>query len=127
MNTSHPKILLVEDEEILRRMYVKQLMAEGFDVVEAANGVLGLQLVKQEKPAVMLLDVMMPGDMNGFDVLEAVKRDEEIKNIPVILLTNLNSEEQTAKSIGAAGYFVKANTSLEELVGKIKALLPKTE
>lgn len=125
MDTQHPLILLVEDEEILRRMYVKKLMSEGFDVLEANNGALALQLTRDRKPLVILLDVMLPGDMNGFDILEAVKRNDATKNIPVLMLTNLQSEENTAQNVGAAGYFIKANTSLDELVTKIKSLLPK--
>lgn len=119
----HPKLLLVEDEEVLRRMYVKKLMSESFDVLEAGDGNQALTHAKNDKPDLILLDVMLPGGMNGFDILEILRRDEGTKNIPVIMLTNLSSEEETAKTIGVQGYFVKANTSLDDLVTKIKEIL----
>lgn len=71
----------------------------------------------------VLLDIMLPGGMNGFDVLEDLKRNQLTSSIPVIVLTNLDSERETALKIGAADYAVKANTSIEETVQKIKQQL----
>lgn len=84
--------------------------------MNAVTGREGLTMVKTENPDLILLDVMLPGGMNGFDVLEDLKRTEATKNIPVIILTNLDSETNVAKSIGAKDYLVKANTTKDDLV-----------
>jgi two-component system, OmpR family, alkaline phosphatase synthesis response regulator PhoP len=117
------KIILIEDDQLLQRMYLKKLKLEGFEVIQAYNGSEGLDLIHKQKPDLILLDVMLPQGQNGFDVLENLKRDEDTKSIPVIMLTNLDSEQNVAERIGAAEYIVKADASLDEVVEKIKKLL----
>lgn len=80
-------------------------------------------MVEQELPDLVLLDIMLPGGLNGFDVLEQMKREETLRKIPVVILTNLDTEEKTSKLIGADDYIIKANTSLAEIVAKIKSKL----
>ena len=107
------------------RMYQRKLEAEGFKLTLAFNGEEGLAALKKEIPDLVLLDIMMP-KMNGIEMLKAVKADPALKDIPVIILTNLGDrpeDVQKAKDLGAADYLVKANVSLKELVEKIKTIL----
>lgn len=122
-----PKILIVEDDRQLRDMYIRKLTFEKFNPIGAEDGTVGLQLAKSEHPDLILLDVMLPGNVNGFDLLEQIKRDSDLMNIPVIMSTNLNTEEIIARNIGAVDYLVKANTSLDDVVAKIKQHLEKKE
>ncbi len=116
-------ILIIEDDEILQRMYQKSFESEGYVTVQSADGLIGLQLAKTHKPDVILLDIMLPGGMNGFDVLEQMKKDEELKNIPVLVVTNLDSEGKVAKEIGASGYLVKVNTRPDQVIEAVRLLL----
>ena len=115
------KVIIVDDEQAILKMYKLSLEAAGLEVLTAATGVEALEKIKQEKPQVVLLDIIMP-QLNGLDVLTAIKEDETTKNIPVYLLTNLPEEcsGDKAKELGAAGYFVKAQTEPQEIVQKVK-------
>lgn len=118
------RILIVEDDEATQKIYHEKLKTEGFEVLLASTGNEGLTLaLKEPRPDLIMLDIMLRGEMNGFDVLEQLKKNPETKKIPVLILTNLGTEEGVAKEIGAADYIIKANTTLEEIVTKIKANL----
>ena len=80
------KILIVDDEQDILDMIKLKLEAEGFDVVEASNGIDGLAAVQKEKPDLVLLDIMMP-ELNGYQVCRELKSNEKLKNIPVVMLT----------------------------------------
>lgn len=114
------KILIIEDESQLQSIYRQKLEGEGFGVLSAKDATVGLMMVRTHEPDLIILDIMLPGGMNGFDVLEKLKRDEKFKKIPVLVMTNLDTEEKVARQIGAADYIVKANTSLEEIMEKVK-------
>src|SRR5258708_48782 len=114
------KILIVEDDEQVSKLYQESLTNEGFKVTIAATGGQGLTLLKTDKPDLVILDIMLPGGMNGFDVLEQMKKDIDLKNIPVLVLTNLDSERKVALEIGAADYLVKAHTAIDQVVAKVK-------
>jgi DNA-binding response OmpR family regulator len=120
------KILLVEDERMLADMYATKFSMEGFETVNAYDGKEGLAAAAREKPALILLDIIMP-KLDGFAVLQQLKENEETKKIPVILLTNLGQESDVAKGkkLGADGYFVKANHSPQEVVDMVKEKLKK--
>lgn len=119
----HYKILIVEDDDQLQKSYNKLFTSEGFRVFQALNGQQGLDLARTEMPQIILLDIMLPGGLNGFDVLEQLKKDRDLYNIPVVMLTNLDGERESALAIGATAYLVKANTSIEELTQKVKDCL----
>lgn len=110
------KILIVEDDTALFQIYSDLFNAKGIDVVSAKTGQEALVLIESEKPDLIILDIMLPGGMNGFDVLEKVEASPEMKKIPVIVLTNLDSEEHVAKVIGAKKYMVKADTTTDDVV-----------
>jgi len=114
------KILLVEDDKVLAQMYQDKLAHQGFDVVNTDTGSKALTMLKSYVPDVILLDIMLPGGMNGFDILQYLQSDIKLKNIPVIVLTNLNSERKTAIEYGAKAYIIKTETPLEELINLVK-------
>lgn len=120
-----PKILIVEDEQNLIKIYNTRFHAEGWEVIFGTTGQEGVLLAKTQKPQLILLDVMLPGGQNGFDTLEKLKLDLDTKNIPVIILTNLDTEKETALSIGAADYIVKTAASIDDIVTKIKSYVPQ--
>lgn len=117
-------ILFIEDEPTLQKTVGKYLEEEGYDVKNALDGEIGLQMAKKFNPALILLDLILP-KMDGFEVLQELKKDPETKNIPVIILTNLESsgDVEKALSLGATNYLVKANYELSEVVKKIKSIL----
>lgn len=114
------KILIVEDDIEAQDLYKQIFSAEGYEIVQAVNGQEGIQLTRTSNPDLIILDIMLPGGLNGFDVLEQLKRDENLKKIPVLILTNLDTEEKTARLIGAADYVVKTNVTLDQIVQKVK-------
>ena len=116
------KILMIEDDLQIQDMYREKLILEGFKVYQAESGKKALELMKTVKPNLIILDIMLSGKLNGFDVLEHLKADKDLKKIPVIMLTNLSTEKKVAFEIGAADYLIKADASLNEIVEKIKNL-----
>lgn len=120
------KVLVVDDDIMLRDMYAERLEAEGFEVEIAQDGEQGLERATKMKPDIILLDIMMP-KVNGFSALETLKNTPGLKKIPVVLLTALIQEENKAKGIklGAVEYVVKSQTMPGELIGKIKKILDK--
>lgn len=121
-----PTVLLVEDDTFLSGMYVKKLNIEGFDVQLASDGEEGLRETKAVLPDIVLLDIVLP-KMDGFHVLEGIKKDEKTKKIPVILLTNLGQKEDVDRglTLGAADYLIKAHFMPSEVVDKVKKLINK--
>lgn len=120
------KILLIEDEEMLANMYEVKFKNEGFELIKALDGAEGLAKAQANKPDFILLDIIMP-KMDGFSVLKALKEDENTKDVPVMLLTNLGQEEdiEKGKQLGAVGYLVKANITPAEVVAEVKKKLGK--
>jgi DNA-binding response OmpR family regulator len=118
------KILLIEDDKFLRELMNKKLLTLGFDVVSAADGESGLVMIKETKPDVVLLDLILPG-INGFEVLEKAKQDPEIANIPIVILSNLGQGEDIEKglALGAKDFLVKAHFTPQEIVNKLKSIL----
>ena len=117
------KILVIEEDDSLFKAYQGLFKPEGIDVVGAGTGQEGLDLIVAEKPDLIILDIMLPGGMNGFDVLKQLKINSATEKIPVIMLTNLDSEEKVAQESGAAGYLVKANTTEDQIVKLVKECL----
>jgi len=124
MSENNKKILVVEDDPMISSMYKTKFEADGFDVFIADNGVVGLELARKEKPDIIMLDVILP-QLDGFSVLDQIKKDESIKNIPVIMLTNLGTEEDKKKgeTMGALDYLVKASLTPGQVSEKIKKAL----
>lgn len=122
------KILLVEDDQLLVRLYQKKFTKEGFAVVTARDGSEGVVRAQNEQPDIILLDLMMP-KASGFDMLQVLQGSPQLKNIPVVILTNLSSdvEEERARSLGATDYLVKANNPPDVVVDRVKELLAQAQ
>jgi DNA-binding response OmpR family regulator len=120
------KILFIEDESALQKTFRNVLEKEGYEMISALDGEAGLKLAKAQKPDLILLDLILPRK-DGFEVLKELKRDESTKEIPVIVLTNLEDIESVEKAIelGATTYLVKAQYTLEEVIQKVKKALEK--
>jgi len=118
------KILIIEDDKFLRELISQKLLKEGYDIAEAVDGEKGIKSVKDEKPDLILLDLILPG-IDGFEVLTKIKKDSEIAEIPVIILSNLGQKDDIEKGlkIGAAGYLIKAHFTPGEIIDKIKEIL----
>ena len=118
------KILIIEDDALISRMYKKALSFEGFEVAVARNGREGLEEAQRTSPELILLDIMMP-KMNGLEVLQRLKADEKLKKIPVVVLTNLSGTQdaQKAKQLGAKDYLVKSEYKPKEIADKIKSMI----
>ncbi|KKU53294.1 MAG: Response regulator receiver protein [Parcubacteria group bacterium GW2011_GWA1_48_11b] len=119
------KILLIEDDKFLLKLYSDKLVREGYTVSMAITGEEGLGKVKQERPDLVFLDIILP-QKNGFDVLREIKGDPEIKNIPVVILTNLGQESdiKTGMDLGASDYLVKTDFSITKLPEIVRKILP---
>ncbi|OGY47415.1 MAG: hypothetical protein A3J65_00080 [Candidatus Buchananbacteria bacterium RIFCSPHIGHO2_02_FULL_45_11b] len=117
-------ILLVEDDEFLAELYATKLKLEGYEISLAGDGEKGLKMIKEKKPDLILLDIILPRK-DGFEILKAMKADKELKNIPVILLTNLSQKDEVKKGLdlGANDYLIKAHFMPSEVVKKIKQYL----
>lgn len=109
---------------MISSMYKTKFAADDFEVITADSGVSGLELAKKEKPDIIMLDVILP-QLDGFSVLDQIKKDKTTKDIPVIMLTNLGTDEDRKKgeSLGAADYLVKASLTPGQVSDKIKQAL----
>lgn len=118
------KILFIEDESALQKTFGELLSQEGYEMLSALDGELGIKLAVEKKPDLILLDLILP-KTNGFEVLKKLKADNETKDIPVVVLTNLESIEDIdrAISLGATNYLVKTQYEIEEVLAKIKKVL----
>jgi len=123
------KVLVVEDEQALRKALVNSLKEAGFEVVEASDGKLGLEKAFKEHPDLMLLDLIMP-KMEGKDVVAKLHEDSWGKSVPIIFLTNISDPIKVAEinDISSSNstlfdYLIKSDWRLEEIVGKVKEKL----
>ncbi len=121
-------ILIIEDDQFLQKIYSNKLHAEGFGVSQAAEGNEGLRKVKDEKPDLIILDLILPGK-NGFDILAEIKGNDTTKEIPVIILSNLGQDKDIKRGLemGAVDYFVKTDIKLSEVLGKVREHLLKAK
>lgn len=120
---NNKKVLIIDDEVTLQKTLSEVLSQEGFAVSSSMDGENGLELAKNLIPDIILLDIIMPR-LNGFKVLEELKKSAETKEIPVLILTNLDGESEAKKMLqsGAVDCMVKSNHGLEDIVAKIKEI-----
>lgn len=122
------KILIIEDEEALLLMLSNKLTREGYSIVSAEDGEEGIRKVKEEKPDLVLLDIIMP-KMSGMEVLEIMHADKALSIIPVIIISNSGQQVEInrAKALGAKDYLVKAEFDPQEVIEKVDAVLGSSE
>lgn len=120
------KIFIAEDDPLMIRMYEKAFKLSGYDVEMAFDGEEAIAKIKtiDPKPTIILLDIMMP-KLSGFEVLGQIKKDANLKNIPVIILTNLAGQADAEKALGmgAVMYLVKSQYDPKEVVTKVKEIM----
>jgi len=118
------KVLVIEDDKFLRELIVRKLMKEGYDTDIAVDGEEGIKKIKEAKPDLVLLDLILPG-IDGFEVLARKRKDPEISEIPVIILSNLGQKDEIERgfNLGAIDYLIKAHFTPREIIDKITSLL----
>lgn len=112
-------VLIVEDESSLSSALQVKLTDLNLVINVAKDVITAKSYIQLNKPNLILLDIILPGAQNGFDLLEELKSQDSTKNIPVIVLTNLDSEKEVSKKIGANEYLIKSDVSLEEIKQKV--------
>jgi len=120
------KILIIEDESALQKTVGDMLIKSGYEVVSALDGETGLQMAQTEKLDLIILDLILP-KMSGFEVLEKLKDNSKTKEVPVLILTNLESMEDVKKTLqgGAISYLIKEQYTLDEVLQKVKQVIKK--
>jgi len=117
-------ILIIEDDKFLRELIARKLLGENYEISEAIDGEEGIKKVKEEKPDLVLLDLILPG-IDGFEVLSRMKEDPILAQIPVIILSNLGQKDDVERGLklGAVDYLIKAHFTPGEIIDKIKNAL----
>ena len=120
------KILIIEDEEIMIDLLQRKLTKEGYQISVAKDGEEGLKMMREIKPDLILLDIVMP-KMGGFEVMEGMNKDKELKKIPVIVISNSGQpvELDKAQKLGAKDWLIKTEFDPQEVVDKVKKQIGK--
>jgi two-component system alkaline phosphatase synthesis response regulator PhoP len=115
------KILIIEDEEIIYTLLEKKLSNIGYEVAVAKDGEEGLRTMQGQRPDLVLMDILMP-KKNGFEVLEAMQKDNGLKTIPVIVISNSGQpvELEKVKALGARDWLIKTEFDPKEVLDKVK-------
>ncbi len=118
------EVLVVEDDQFLRDLIVKKLNEEGLKTIQAIDGEEGLRMARERKPAIVLLDLILPG-IDGFEVLKQIKADPAMSDMPVLILSNLGQKDDIDRGLklGAVDYLIKAHFTPGEIVQKVKEVL----
>lgn len=119
--TGQLSVLIVEDDRFLQKILSTKFAKEGFDVRTASDGDEALQQLIAKRPSLVVLDLILP-KMSGFEVIAEMKTNLQLKDIPVVVLSNLGQEEDVvrAKELGALNFLTKADFSINEIVSKVK-------
>ena len=128
MNGARQRILVIEDDSFLLKMYEAALSREGFEVLSTADGQTGLKLAKEKKPDLILLDLILPR-LDGFAVLKRLKKDQATSGIPVLILSNLGQEADIERGLklGASDYLIKTEHTVKQVGEKIRQTLKKNQ
>lgn len=121
-----PSVLVVEDTQLLRRMYTDALAAEGYDVRSAGDGSEAVEMLGESPVDLVLLDLIMP-KMGGLDALDAILLDPTTRDIPVIILSNIGHESDVERALqmGAAGYLVKNEAKMPDILAEVRRILAR--
>lgn len=120
------KVLVVEDDKFLRELFVRKMFNEGFDVESAIDAEQVFEILANKRPEVILLDLILPG-VDGFEILDKIKKDDDLKDIPVMVISNLGQKEDIDRAIklGAVDFLIKANYTLDEIITRVLTVLQK--
>ena len=121
------KVLLIEDDQLMVKLYKTKLDLEGYEVNVATGALAGLKSASSDPPDVILLDIVMPG-MDGFEALRRLKENPKTRDTPVLILTNLSGEAeevQKALQLGARDFIKKSDYTMKEVVGKVQSALER--
>ncbi len=126
-NQKISKILLVEDDPFLANIYERKFTQAGYEISKVAAAEPALNMISKFKPDLVLLDILLPGELDGFDVLEKIKKNKVSEDIFVIMLSNFSGGEEVkkAKDLGADDYIIKIELTPNEVVEKVKKILAK--
>ncbi|MEK7584968.1 MAG: response regulator [Patescibacteria group bacterium] len=126
MDNEKKVVLIVEDDEFLRSLTAKRLEKENYAIEVAVDGENAISLLDTLKPAIILLDLLLPGK-DGFEVLKKIRSTESVKAVPVVIFSNLGQKEdiEKAKALGVDDFLIKANFTLDDVVAKINKLVNK--
>lgn len=115
------KILIIEDEPLLAEMYRDKFIKSGFEVFSSFSAEEGFEIIKKEKPSLVLLDILLPVE-NGITFLDWIKKDSEVSFIPILAFSNYDDEEtkRRAFKLGVKDYLIKTNYTPQEIIEKIK-------
>lgn len=118
------KILIIEDDPLINKMYAEKLSRDGYQTEVAENGLIGLEKLKASPPDLVILDIMMP-KMGGIEVIEEMKKDTNLEKIPIIVLSNLSESPdiEKAKKRGVKEYLVKSDLDPEDVTNAVKKYL----
>lgn len=118
------KILIIDDEKFHLEMYKDRFEKAEYQVLTAANGQLGLELAKKEKPDLVIVDILMP-TMDGYEVIEKMKKDEQTSKIHIVALSNLAQDNEIKKglNLGADDYIIKTDITPTELIERVKKII----
>jgi twitching motility two-component system response regulator PilG len=124
MSTENKKLVWVEDDKLMIDLIDRKFSGKGFVLVNVSDGESAVKTIEQEMPDLIVLDIILP-NINGFEILESLKKNNNTKNIPVIIFSNLGSDEdvEKAKKLGAVKFLVKAVTDLEDVRKEIVATI----
>ena len=119
------KVLVAEDDPSLSQILSSRLTRAGIEVVKAKDGEEALRVIRETKPDLILLDLILPGKYDGFEVLQKIQEGPTLDNRPIVIISNWGQESdiQRVKQLGAVEYFVKAKTSIDDLIKKIGGIL----
>jgi len=123
-NTKDKKVMIIEDDKFFISLIAKKLTDSGFLALFANDGKMAFEVLAQQTPDIILLDIMLP-DIDGFEILTRLKKDEHLKDIPVVFLSNLGSKEDInhGKELGATDFLIKATVTMEEVVKEVEKIL----
>ena len=124
MPTDLKKIMIIEDDRFLSSLMKARLEKEGFAVIQAFDGEEAMEMLKQELPSLVILDLIMP-KVTGFEVLQMISITPQLEKVPVVIVSNLaqDSDIEKARQLGAREYFVKVKISIDDLISKIETLV----
>jgi DNA-binding response OmpR family regulator len=118
------KILIIEDDKFVRELIAQKLTEEGYEALMTVDGEEGMVQIKEKKPDLVLLDLILPG-IDGFEVLSRMKSDPNLEKIPVVILSNLGQREEVERGLkmGANDYLIKAHFTPREIIEKVNSIL----